>query len=186
MRKATQVKNRYLSKFDELNILETEIMKLSDKEQIEKYFNEILYNAYIEGFSGVEFMLETELDLDYERLLKSIRKEYDGITIQQKAVKYVQGLDVESIKNLLESEWHRVYNEAQNDGALLVDKEILKEWNTVGDNKVRETHTLLDGVEIGLNERFYTIDGDNALYPSGFEKAENNCNCRCFLGYKIK
>lgn len=51
------------------------------------------------------------------------------------------------------------------------------------DDKVRDTHDYLEGMSVGIDEEFYTYDGDHALYPGGFENAQNNVNCRCFLTY---
>lgn len=185
LKTAKQVKERYLLLFDELNVLEAEILTIRGKKEIVEYFNDILIDAYIEGFVGLEVMLGEDLTIDNDKMLEALNKEYDGITIQDKIVEYVESIDAENIKRLVESEWHRVYGQAQYDGAIQTEKQIIKVWNTVGDEKVRLTHSLLDSLELPLDEMFYTIDGDSALYPSGFEKAENNSNCRCWLEYKI-
>jgi hypothetical protein len=51
------------------------------------------------------------------------------------------------------------------------------------DNRVRDTHFYLEGMTVDINDKFYTYDGDSAYRPGGFEKAENNCGCRCLLMY---
>jgi hypothetical protein len=87
----------------------------------------------------------------------------------------------------MSAEYHRMYNLGAIDTAEEVQQingiNILKEWHTVGDDKVRETHKYLEGYKIPLDERFYTFDGDSALYPGGFEEAQNNVGCRCILIY---
>ena len=58
---------------------------------------------------------------------------------------------------------------------------VSKNWITVRDDKVRETHSYLEGQSVPLEEEFFTFDGDHAAYPGGFTKAENNVNCRCIV-----
>ena len=49
--------NRYrIFEFDELNVIETEYMSLC-KEEIVERFEKVMEEAYLEGFSGVFFML---------------------------------------------------------------------------------------------------------------------------------
>ena len=62
---------------------------------------------------------------------------------------------------------------------------VTKNWYTVMDDKVRETHRYLEGASVSLDEEFWTFDGDHAAYPGGFTKAENNVNCRCTVELHI-
>lgn len=63
---------------------------------------------------------------------------------------------------------------------------VEKVWATMEDERVRETHSFLDGVGVPLDTLFFTIDGDSARYPGDFTKAENNTNCRCTLTYRVR
>jgi hypothetical protein len=54
------------------------------------------------------------------------------------------------------------------------------------DDRVRDTHMFLEGVEVPMGERFYTFDGDSAMIPGDFALPENNINCRCTLSYTFK
>lgn len=58
---------------------------------------------------------------------------------------------------------------------------IYKEWMTMMDDKVRDTHDYLEGMKVPLDAMFMTFDGDQAEAPGGFELAENNVQCRCWL-----
>jgi hypothetical protein len=49
------------------------------------------------------------------------------------------------------------------------------------DDRVRETHDYLEGVRVGIDDLFYTFDGDAAYAPGGFGDPSNNVNCRCYL-----
>ena len=57
---------------------------------------------------------------------------------------------------------------------------IKKQWLTAKDERVRDTHTELDGVTIDINEKF-EIDGYTASEPGGFGVASEDINCRCTL-----
>ena len=90
----------------------------------------------------------------------------------------------DAILRVLDTEGHRIYNEggfarAGDCGAKY------KQWQTMADDKVRDTHSYLSGVKIPIDEKFYTYDGDSALLPSGFSLAENNVNCRCWVSYSF-
>lgn len=61
---------------------------------------------------------------------------------------------------------------------------IRKIWNTMGDDRVRDTHAVLNGTSKALNEAFFTIDGDSAMSPARFTLPENNIGCRCWLTFK--
>ena len=56
-----------------------------------------------------------------------------------------------------------------------------KSWITMMDEKVRDTHQYLEGMTVGIDEDFYTYDGDHAPAPGLFEFPENSINCRCEL-----
>lgn len=170
--------NRYLAKFDELNTLFTNIVNANSKKQAREAFDDILIDAYIEGFASAAYILG-DINIDNALMYQALNKQYEGITIQDKAEKYYADNDFESLRALLDSEYHRVYNTARNDAYKGHDKR----WVTVGDDKVRLTHDFLDGVTVGADERFYTYDGDSALFPGDFTSAENNANCRCIIDY---
>jgi HK97 family phage portal protein len=57
--------------------------------------------------------------------------------------------------------------------------DIRKEWLASADGKVRDSHVLLDGQQVGVNELFETDNGDTALSPGAFGEAAEDCNCRC-------
>lgn len=170
--------NRYLAKFDELNSLFPQIINAGNTEQAVKEFDDILIDAYIEGFASAAYILG-DISVDYNELNRAIEKKYDGVSIQDKAKQYYNDKDVERLRALLDSEYHRVYNTARDNAY----KGHAKKWVTVGDDKVRPTHEFLDGVEVGANEKFFTYDGDSALFPGDFTSAENNANCRCVIDY---
>ena len=88
----------------------------------------------------------------------------------------------DGILRIIDTEAHRDYNTAIYDaGKESGIQGLKKRWMTMMDGKVRDTHSYLQGMAVGLDDRFYTFDGDSALAPGGFELPENNVNCRCWI-----
>ena len=86
----------------------------------------------------------------------------------------------EEVLRVIDTEAHRDYNTGVYDAAAESGNDGLsKMWVTMNDDRVRDTHEYLEGTVVGLNDRFYTYDGDSALYPGGFDDPRNNVNCRC-------
>ena len=93
------------------------------------------------------------------------------------------GDDVAPIIAMVESECSRDANTGSLDKAWDSGLELTKTWNTMLDDRVREQHQYLEGMTVGIYDKFYTDDGDSAYVPGGFDLAENNVNCRCSLVY---
>lgn len=90
--------------------------------------------------------------------------------------------DLYDIFRVAETEGHRAFGEAE----YLTAKKggaTSKTWITMEDDRVRSTHEYIDRLEVGIDDRFVTWDGDSALYPGDFGLAENNVNCRCYCNY---
>ena len=86
----------------------------------------------------------------------------------------------DAIIRIAETETHRIANTS----ALSTAKKIgatAKTWATMMDDKVRDTHSPLEGETIPIDEDFYTWDDDFAPAPGLFQLPQNNINCRCEL-----
>jgi len=60
-----------------------------------------------------------------------------------------------------------------------------KEWETMGDELVREWHSDADGQEVGVSD-FFNVMGELLFEPGDVSmgaSAENVCNCRCSAVY---
>jgi len=170
---------------DKLNNLISVIRELKveniNPKKLKAEFFDILEYLYVMGVTDCQ----KELGIDLTPKAKSLDKEYSGETIGQKFDKYVETGDTEALITLIDSEGIRALNEGGFETAELVkDEDILKTWVTMNDLRVRDTHWLLEGVTLPINEKFTTVDGDEALYPHGFSNASNNANCRCILTYR--
>lgn len=178
----------YLTKLDELNVITLEIYYSAKKvkDVVDDIF-ELLVDAYLLGNDHASEMMQTMTVVDQDRMEAAIYRKIDGIDFAERAENHVRNGDVTALQTLVESEYHRVHEEGVADGVRQFGREtgisVFKTWRTVGDDRVRDTHDFLEGTTITLGEEFQTYDGDSALMPGGFSKAENNVNCRCWLDY---
>ena len=127
--------------------------------------------------------------IDIDKLLNALNAEIGGKTYIDRIRQHMEDGEYNLVNRVVETEFHRLYNmggmDCVSDFAPKSDAKVIvtKKWYTMRDEKVRETHNYLDGMKLNIDERFYTFDGDSALYPSDFANPENNINCRCILLY---
>lgn len=117
-----------------------------------------------------------------EEMYDTIYRKVAGKTFVQRVSEYAAGGDEESIMRVVETESTRVFtaselNTAHRAGA------TEKTWMTMLDDRVRDTHSYLESMTVGIDDDFYTYDGDHAPSPGLFENVENNVNCRCWLTF---
>lgn len=184
------IEERLIRGFDELNRLE--YLKLTRK-TVESKFAEVLEEAYIAGFASAAYILGETPRVNIADIGNAMTKVYDGESIFTKAKNYV-GNEGE-LKRLFESEYHRCFTQGELDMAKAVAMsaenaasgtggEIVKRWNTMQDDKVRDTHSYLQGISVPLDAEYTTFDGDKAKAPGDFRLASNNANCRCYLTFE--
>ena len=151
---------------------------------------ELLEYLYIYGFVTAREELgviaedvESVLPTDYKDAMdESIYKKFDGLDFADRTLSYAELGDKESIIRVAETDGHRVYNDGGYQGAKSAGAKT-KTWLTMLDDKVRDTHDYLEGMTVGIDERFYTFDGDSARYPGDFSLPQNQINCRCEISY---
>lgn len=171
---------------DEVNNLKSALYEMAsegkeiDKSKVEDTIFEMLVMAYAYGSIDANLSLDTEVVLDNKLLTDAVDKQIAGETAEQRIKKYLDADDLGSLVRVAESESHRMYNQGAMDTAVKAGAKT-KTWVDVGDDRVRDTHEYISGMTVGINDEFYTYDGDHALMPGGFESAENNVNCRCWL-----
>lgn len=186
----------YITAFDELNILtSTSYYSASGKDitskvtQIADDVLSLLIRAYQQGIKATADMLTYDLTVDIDYMEEAIYEVIDGKTFEDRIADHVKAGDLSGLQTLVESEYHRVFNTAEEDGANEFQSEkglnVSKKWVTVRDELVRDTHKYLEGMRVALNEEFYTFDGDHASRPGEFTKVENNVNCRCVLTFEV-
>lgn len=182
------VKKEYQIAIDELNVLIPAKLETANtiKEIVEEILD-ILVEAYVMGIRHASQMVNEETEVSVINMQKAVYQEIEGKTFEDRVVDHIENGESGKLENLVESEYHRVYNTAVSDGVRQTGRSnVTKTWVTMRDNKVRETHDYLEGVTVSADSDFYTYDNDHAPFPGAFEKPENNVNCRCILLYKAE
>lgn len=176
---------------DELNVLKGKYEALGDREIADVFsLDDIvddLLDLYMLAVANGVVSINEQFGTDYqpsgEQIEKVVYKKIDGQTWQDRVTEwYDNGGTGYDIVRIAETESHRIGNEIAHDAAKSVGA-TRKTWLTMIDDKVRDTHSFLESVSVGIDDEWYSYDGDHALYPGGFEKAENNVNCRCEIQY---
>jgi uncharacterized protein with gpF-like domain len=88
------------------------------------------------------------------------------------------------------TETHNALSWAKNESTRLISDELglelLKEWNTVEDERTRQSHREADGQKVGMDESF-TVGGESLRYAGDINgSAANTINCRCTETYTKK
>ena len=113
---------------------------------------------------------------------KCVNLDIDGETFRDRIQTQFDEDSVDGVLRIIDTEAHRDYNTGVYDAGDESGIEGLsKTWRTRLDDKVRDAHFYLEGVKVGLHDRFYTYTGDSALYPGGFGVPELDINCRCSI-----
>ena len=194
----------YLGEFDEIHrpclpegkakeIAEFLIQHCTEDEAVE-YVIDLMILAYIRGKRKAADDLMLDYIAWYEyiyedvyRMNDVIFKVFDKKTVEDRIREYYQQAEENRMAVVIDTEYHRDYQTGGTDMADIyttkTGKPAYKKWNTMLDDRVRDTHDYLEGMEVGISDRFYTYDGDSALAPGGFENPDNNVNCRCWLTF---
>ena len=143
---------------------------------------DILIMAYIVGYQDAGAELGMELIPDPDMMQQAVYKDIAGKNFEQRVSEYIEAGTTEDIQRVAETDVTRIYNTAVLDaGKKSGVVGLKKQWHTMLDDRVRETHDYLQSRKVWIDEDFYTFDGDHAPYPGGFEDASNNANCRCYI-----
>lgn len=134
--------------------------------------------AYVYGVYDTNTSVGTDFSPKSENISRSVYKKIDGKTWEDRIN---EAKTKEELERIVKTECYRDYNEGAFDTAKGFATH--KTWVTMGDDRVRDSHWYLDGLTIGIDEYFYTLDGERALHPQGFGVASEDCNCRCILEY---
>lgn len=177
------VHNPFVLSFDEINgFVRT---SLDGSETLDEFITSIdglLVGAYKDAVNGLNKELDADYGIDYLLMNEILNQKIEGKTYKDRIKDHDT---VGGLVTLVDSEYVRVINTTRHE--LVKDnREIKKIWRTMKDDRVRDTHDYLEGAVRPIYKKFYTFDGDSAMYPHGFSKAENNVNCRCWCEYSYR
>lgn len=175
---------------DELSVIRTELesdftdtnRKKEKKEERIDEILELLILSYMYGNESGNTMLESEVPIDVDRMNESVYAKVADKDWEQRVREYYDNGTVDEIMRVVITTTHWVYNDAIAEVGNKVDpvgNTVMKQWETMLDDKVRDTHEYLEGMTVPINSKFYTYDGDSARFPGDFVDASNNVNCRC-------
>ena len=175
--------------FDELNRFEATLRERfadgklvkEDEEDIIDEMLDLFLLAYAKGNSVTNANLSSDWMPTVDEVMEAVDAKVAGKTWRERVEDYfANGGSVDDLVRIAETETHRDANTAALDTAKKAGA-TSKTWVTMLDDRVRETHDYLEGMTVGIDEDFYTYDGDHASAPGLFELAENNVRCRCEL-----
>lgn len=196
-----------LPPFEQLETLRSELeddfsggieeRKRNKKRRIDEIL-EMLIIAYMFGNESGNYMLsgETTPTQDDEELPIPIRvdsmngsifRKIADKTWEERVSEYLddEAGTVDEIIRVVDTDLNRVYNDSILDVGERADGTVMKTWQTMEDDRVRDTHFPLQSVKIPVDARFYAWDGDSARYPGDFTLPENNINCRCRISLSM-
>jgi len=153
----------------------------ADKEDIIDELLELYLLAYANGAAAANADLGTDIEPTLEEAQDAIDEPVAGETWRERVEKYYRDGGSEfDITRIAETDMTRIYNTAVLDVARKDNNpSTMKRWNTMMDDKVRDTHFYLQSVTVPYDAYFVTYDGDMAQAPGMFALPENNVNCRC-------
>lgn len=115
-----------------------------------------------DSYAKMAQRISKSLDNDYKKAVRIVRTE------SNRAInKGFQDVSDEASDMLLGSDYVEV-----------------KEWCSMEDESVRDTHNHLNGKKIHVQDEFES-KGRKAKCPCGFGVPEEDINCRCFLAYEF-
>ena len=183
-----------LMPFDELNALRESLIygQYTDVDgkrryvqtyrELEDEFEDILIMSYILGNNAAGEMLGMESSANVNEMDRAINKRIAGKTWRDRLREQLsEGGDVEAIMRIAETESHRDTNEGIYDAAADSGLTLMKTWETMEDDRVREAHEEIQGQTVPFDDVFVTWDGHEARFPGDFDTPELNCGCRCWL-----
>lgn len=182
--------DRFLDGFRTENLAHSEEKPKQVEEDIIDELLDLYLLAFYEGSkdAGKELMMDIEPSVEDAEGI--INRKIDGKTFRDRVHDYMNGnmgettgTPTEAIARVAETDSVRIYNESKLNAGKK-NGATQKTWHTMGDWRVRDTHTFLDGITIPVDAYFYTYTGEKALAPAQFGSAAEDVNCRCWLTVK--
>ena len=181
---------------DEINALEERLKvhfddngngRIKSKEDAEDIIDELLdlvLLSYANGATATNTELGTDVMPPVDAVMAAVDKDVAGENWRQRVMGYYEsGGTLYDIQRIAETDATRIYNTGALDAVTANGSGVgvNKRWATMLDDRVRDTHSYLEGMVVPYDARFYTYDGDSALAPGMFSLPENNINCRCVI-----
>jgi SPP1 gp7 family putative phage head morphogenesis protein len=153
------------------------------------YYSRLLEWASTEALSKSKLIGDTARS-DVQNIISQGLSEGLGSNIITSNIRKLTGLSGFRAATIARTETNTAATYATVETANEIEKELeivlVKEWLPTNDNRTRESHRLMRGNVILLNEKF-EVDGDLMDRPSDpSASAENVINCRCGIAIYAK
>ena len=178
--------------WDEINALEEKAAEAQKqaitgdfRAEVDKYIDEVeeLFEMdYMYGVADLNGQLGVSISPDFNEVKAALDKQIDGKDYRQRIEEYFRTGTAYDIARVVSTDAHRIYNTAMFDAAKRGGA-TRKTWQTMKDDRGRDTHDYLQGVSVPIDAPFYTYNGNSAMYPSQFGVAEEDINCRCWVTF---
>ena len=161
--------------------------RIRSREDCEDIIDELLdlfLLSYAMGANATNGELGTSAMPSTDAMDAAVNAAVAGETWRDRVMGYYEnGGSLYDITRIAETDATRIYNQGALDAVWAngVESTTMKRWQTMLDDRVRDTHSYLEGMEVPFNAEFYTYDGDHAAAPGMFTLPQNNINCRCVI-----
>ncbi|MFD1206644.1 phage minor head protein [Sporosarcina contaminans] len=148
-------------------MIDNPLSGLTLSHRLEKHRSEIVWKVQQEVTQG---LVKGET---YGMMSKRLKETFEG--------------DAAKSMRVVRTEAHRVSEEAKHDSAAHATRNgiiMKKEWNSVGDERVRSSHDHLNGIKIEMDKNFIGKHGSGPA-PGQLGHPAEDINCRCFLTYSV-
>ena len=161
--------------------------RIKSKEDCEDIIDELLdlfLLSYANGATATNTELGTALMPSVDAVDAAVNAPVAGKTWRERVEDYYEsGGSLYDITRIAETDATRIYNQGAVDAVVAngATSSVSKRWQTMEDDRVRDTHSYLQGMVVPFDADFYTYDGDHAPFTGMFELPENSINCRCVV-----
>lgn len=125
---------------------------------------------------------------DVHSIIKAGLERGDTYTTMAKDLRKKFGKDIGNTIRIARTEGARVIEDTKFNVFEEINKvnniKVVKVWYTMNDERVRDTHQAMEGVEVDFDKEFTLPSGATCLYPKASGMPSEDINCRCYCEYK--
>ena len=131
--------------------------------------------------------LFTGIQSNAQKAIRLAAQEGWGAERTAREIMKLQGqMDKYKAMRIARTEVMRASNEGAMEGVAEFDIQLKKVWIATNDGRERDSHGVMDGVSVEMNEPFI-VDGEQMEYPGDPDASpENTINCRCAVAFEPK
>lgn len=125
---------------------------------------------------------------DVHSIIKEGLSRGDTYTTMAKNLENRFGEDIGNTVRIARTEGARVLEDTKFNTFEEINKspnvKVVKVWHTMSDERVRDTHQAMEGVEVDFDKEFTLPSGATCMYPKSSGVPSEDINCRCYCEYK--